>query len=269
MIETHEYEGIIQIKMSRELNGSPVYWVAAYLVDGLLIDTGCSYTSGELASFLTWKNLRMAVNTHYHEDHIGGNHDIMKKFDVDVFAHPDAVPLIAQKPTLYPYQEIAWGYPVPTTVRPISGSVYTARHKFRIIETPGHCAGHIALMEMSKGWCFTGDIFARENPKFIRPEENIGEIIKSCRLILSEAGERLVLFTSVGKIIEDGRNALTSFIEYISNLAEKVQAMARNARTIEEIINDEFGGEHDFAKFTDAQFSTRNLVRSLLEMKLQ
>ena len=45
--------------------------------------------------------------------------------------------------------------------------------------------------------------------------------------------------------------------------------MARNARTIEEIINDEFGGEHDFAKFTDAQFSTRNLVRSLLEMKLQ
>ena len=41
MIESQDYAGVTQIRMSREFDGKPVYWVAAYLVDGLLIDTGC------------------------------------------------------------------------------------------------------------------------------------------------------------------------------------------------------------------------------------
>jgi len=48
MIETTVFEGITQIRMSREIGGNPVYWVAAYLVDGLLVDTGCSYTAENL-----------------------------------------------------------------------------------------------------------------------------------------------------------------------------------------------------------------------------
>lgn len=48
MIEIGAFEEITQIRMSREIGGKPVYWVAAYLVDGLLIDTGCSYTAREL-----------------------------------------------------------------------------------------------------------------------------------------------------------------------------------------------------------------------------
>ena len=44
MIETASFEEVTQIRMSREIGGKPVYWVAAYLVDGLIIDTGCSYT---------------------------------------------------------------------------------------------------------------------------------------------------------------------------------------------------------------------------------
>jgi hypothetical protein len=61
MIETHEFEQVTQIKMSRELDGKSLYWVAAYLVDGLLIDTGCSYTSGELVSWLRDKKISKSV----------------------------------------------------------------------------------------------------------------------------------------------------------------------------------------------------------------
>jgi hypothetical protein len=42
MIETASFEEVTQIRMSREIGGKPVYWVSAYLVDGLLIDTGRS-----------------------------------------------------------------------------------------------------------------------------------------------------------------------------------------------------------------------------------
>jgi glyoxylase-like metal-dependent hydrolase (beta-lactamase superfamily II) len=267
MIEIREFEQVIQIRLSRELEGNALYWVAAYLVDGLLIDTGCRYTSGELASYLSTKNISRVVNTHFHEDHVGGNKDIMTKFGVDIYAHPDSIPFIARTPMLYPYQEVVWGHPEPTDVKPIPEIITTDKYSFRVIETPGHCAGHVALMELSKGWCFSGDIFARENIKCIRPEEDIGKLISSMRRILATAGGRLVLFTSVGKIVEDGRRALSSCIDYLTDMAGKVKKMALDNHSVDEIVNMLFGGEHPFFNLTDGQYTSHNLIRSLLEMK--
>jgi glyoxylase-like metal-dependent hydrolase (beta-lactamase superfamily II) len=264
MIETAEYGQVTRIRMSRELDGNPVYWVAAYLVDGLLIDTGCSHTARELSAFLAGRGLRQVVNTHYHEDHAGGNHDIMRALSVDAYAHPDSIPRIARGSELYPYQEIAWGYPVPTNVQPVPSVLKTDRYAFEVLETPGHCAGHICLFERSKGWCFTGDLFARENPKFVRPEENIGEVMRSMRKVIDLSGDRLVLFTSVGKIVEDGRTALKECIRYLTGLAERAKEMERAGSTVDDIVQGMFGGEHPFAGITNGQFSTQNLVRSLL-----
>lgn len=265
MIETTRYEQVTQIRMSAEIDGKPVYWVAAHLVDGLLIDTGCSHTSAEFSAYLAGKGLSQAVNTHYHEDHMGGNHDIMERFGVEIYASRESIPLIARRFPLYPYQEIAWGYPVPTTVKPIREQVETGRYSFDVVDTPGHCPGHICLVEPSMGWCFTGDLFARENPKFIRPEENMGEIMDSMRRVMGLPVERLVLFTSVGKIVEDGRRALGRCLDYLTDMAAKVHSRHDAGLTMDEILQQEFGGEHFFAELTNGQFSTRSLVKSLLE----
>jgi len=45
MIEGKKLGAPAQIMMGREIDGIVYYWTAAYLVDGLLIDTGCSYTA--------------------------------------------------------------------------------------------------------------------------------------------------------------------------------------------------------------------------------
>ena len=267
MLELHEFEQVTQIRLSRELDNKALYWVAAYLVDGLLIDTGCLYTSKELTSYLSTKNIRKVINTHFHEDHIGGNKDIMAEFGVEIYAYPDSIPFIAGRPVLYPYQEIVWGYPEPTDVKPIPDIITTDKYSFRVIETPGHCVGHVALMELSKGWCFSGDIFAREDIKCIRPEENISDLISSMRRILSLAGDRLVLFTSVGKIAEDGRKALSVCIDYLIGKADRVKKMARDNHSVDEMVNMVFGGEHSFYQLTGGQYSSKNLIRSLLDTK--
>jgi glyoxylase-like metal-dependent hydrolase (beta-lactamase superfamily II) len=82
VIEVQRFEQVTQIRMSREIGGNPVYWVAAYLVDGLLVDTGCSYTAGELVSYLEEHPPKRVVNTHYHEDHMGANHLIQERFGI-------------------------------------------------------------------------------------------------------------------------------------------------------------------------------------------
>lgn len=265
MLQISEFEQVTQIRMCRQIEGSSPYWVAAYLVDGLLIDAGCSYTSKELTAFLAGKKLRTVINTHYHEDHIGANDDLMKAFGVEVYAHPDAIPLIAKRHELHPYQELLFGYPVPTRVSPVPAELKTDHFTFRMLDTPGHCRGHICPMELSKGWCFTGDLFARTDPKIIREEENLGEVIDSMRKIIEAGGERLVLFTGVGKIVEDGKKALRDCIGYLTDFSQRAKEMKSQGLGVDDIVTRLFGAEHSFARLTNGQVTTFNLVQSLLE----
>ena len=267
MIETASFEEVTQIRMSREIGGKPVYWVAAYLVGGLLIDTGCSFTAAELAAFLDGRPFRQVVNTHFHEDHIGGNRLLQEKFGVGIFAPADSIPRIAREAKLFPYQEMVWGYPAPSETRPLPAVIRTERYAFDVIDTPGHSAGHAALVEKSRGWCFSGDIFAREKMKFIRPEEEMGETVASMKRLIDLPTDRLILFTSVGRIVEDGRRALWDCIQYIEDLSRRAKTLEKDGRGVSEIIRELFGGEHAFAALSNGQYTTENLVRSVLKME--
>jgi glyoxylase-like metal-dependent hydrolase (beta-lactamase superfamily II) len=266
MIETAAFEEVTQIRMSREIDGKPVYWVAAYLVDGLLIDTGCSYTAEELVAFLDGRSVRQVVNTHFHEDHIGGNHLLQTRIGVEIRAPADSIPLIGQEAKLFPYQEAVWGYPQPTEVKPLPTVFRTEHHTFNVIDTPGHSVGHASLVEMEQGWCFSGDIFAREQMKFIRPEEEMGETVASLRKLIALPTNRLILFTSVGRIVEEGRQALRSCIHSLEDLSRRAKALEREGLGVAEIMQRLFGGEHRFSRMTNDQYTTENLIRSVLRM---
>ena len=266
MIEIQTFEEITQIRMSREIGGNPLYWVAAYLVDGLLIDTGCSYTAGELMSYLEKYPPKWVANTHYHEDHIGANRATQERFGINIYAHPQAVPLIGRSATLFPYQEQVWGYPEPSEVLPIPPVIQTERFSFEVIEAPGHSADHVALFERSKGWCFSGDIFAGEAVRVIRPEEDMETTVASLERLAALETQRLALFTSSGRIVEDGRKALQECAGYLRSLSRKAKDLQAQGRTAQEIMNALFGGEHPRAQRTNGQFTTENLIRSVLKM---
>jgi len=263
MIKVNQFEEVIQIKMSRELGGKPLYWVAAYLVDGLLIDTGCRHTAEELVKFLEGQNLKFIVNTHYHEDHIGANYILKQRFGIEIFAPRESVPLINQVPKLYPYQEMVWGYPEPTEVDCLPEKIETDHFHFDVVETPGHCKGHVALIEPEKGWCFSGDLFISERPKVIRPEENIAEITRSMKKLVNLKTNRLILFTSMGNVVHDGRKALQSCIEYFQDLSQRARQLEKKGFSISVIRDELFGRESSLAGFTDGQFSSENLIRAV------
>ncbi len=98
MIEVDHLGEVTRVKMGREYQGRVLYWTAAYLVDGLLIDTGCPHTAEELTRFLEGQHLDLAVNTHHHEDHVGANHQLQQRFEIPIMASRESAPLIAQSP---------------------------------------------------------------------------------------------------------------------------------------------------------------------------
>ena len=264
MIEINSFGEITQIKMSAEMGGRPLYWVSAYLVDGLLIDTGCRHTSEEFIKFIEGQKIHLTVNTHHHEDHIGANNILAQRFGVSIFAHPEEVPLIGRTPQLNPYQELVWGYPEPSEALPIPDSFKSGRFSFNAVHTPGHCPGHIAIIEMERGWCFSGDLFVSESQKVLRADEDIHGIIKSAKELSSLDIPGMKLFTSIGRVIDDGKAALRQFIDYMESLRSNISVLHSKGYTAPEIRDQIFGRESALSDLTMGHYSIENLVRSFL-----
>jgi hypothetical protein len=96
-----------KFRLARSFLERAVYYTAAYLVDGLLVDTGCAYTVKELVSAVEGLDLDFVVNTHSHEGHIGANAASSENRSALIFDHPTAVPplgLPRRKSHLNPYQ---------------------------------------------------------------------------------------------------------------------------------------------------------------------
>ena len=159
MIATQEFEEVLQIKLCRYTEFIPAATVSAYLVDGLLIDSGPAHTAEELADFLRDRKVKTVVNTHFHEDHISANQFLQERYGVEIFAPPLSVDKINKPANLYPYQEEVWGYPIPSQVKPLGRVISTEKFSLEVIPTPGHDRDHVCLFEPNHRWLFSGDLY--------------------------------------------------------------------------------------------------------------
>jgi len=276
MLEVTQFGDITRLRMGREVgNNTPLlegqqvyYWTAAYLVDGLLIDTGCSYTVEELAQFLEGEHLKFAINTHFHEDHIAANSVLQKKFGLKIYASRESIPLIKKMPKLPQYQEIVWGYPVPTEVDLIPRRLETEHYSFDVIDTPGHCEGHVALIERTEGWCFSGDLYVSPEPKAIWSGEDMAEVTRSMKKLIEYPTDKLTLFTSLGLVVPDGREALQACVRFLEESARRAKELARQGLSIAAIRDELFGRESILASVTEGDVSAENMVRALLRANI-
>ena len=275
MIQISQFGEITQFKMGRESRGEAwqppgqvFYWTAAYLVDGLLIDTGCPHTAEEFVRALEGRDIKLAVNTHYHEDHVGANYLLQQKFGLRILASRKAIPLINGVPKQHTYQEVTWGIPVPTKVGLLPHKIETEHFRFDVVPTPGHCSDHVALVEPAQGWCFSGDLFASREPKAIRPEEDMGETARSMQKLVDLNTDELVLFTGSGNVVRDGREALRACIAYLKDLSLKAKQLAKQGLSASAIRDQIFGRETVLAGITEGDVSAENMVRSALRARI-
>ncbi|MCJ7521878.1 MAG: hypothetical protein MUP21_06650, partial [Dehalococcoidia bacterium] len=133
---------------------------------------------------------------------------------------------------------------------------------------PGHCEGHVALIEPTKGWCFSGDLFVSREPMAIRPEDDITETVRSMRKLIDLETDKLILFTSAGKVVEDGREALQSCIEYFQDLSQRAKQLEGQGLSAGAIRDKIFGRETSLAGPSEGDFSAENMIRAVLRAEL-
>jgi glyoxylase-like metal-dependent hydrolase (beta-lactamase superfamily II) len=265
MIKIAHIGEVTRIRLARTLFGRGIYFTCAYLVDGLMIDTGCRHTVPELTDCARDLHVEQIVNTHSHEDHIAGNAALQSRFGAPVSAHPAALPILErpQRIQLHPYQKIMWGRPEPSHGQPIGETVETEEHRFEVIHTPGHSPDHICLFEPDKGLLFTGDAFIGGQDKALRADYDIWQITASLKKLLALSPG--TMFTGSGTVKENSADELQRKIDYLEETGMRVRALREKGLTYRRIQRELFGSEMPIAYYTLGHFSGKHLVRSFVE----
>jgi glyoxylase-like metal-dependent hydrolase (beta-lactamase superfamily II) len=258
MIQVGDASGdgqVIRLRMARTLFGRPVYFTAAYWVDGLLIDTGCAHTA---------RQADQVVNTHSHEDHIGANASIQETFRCPILAHPDALPILENPrlQALQPYRRIFWGWPRPSQGQPLEDQVETERFRFQVIHTPGHSPDHICLFEPEQGWLFSGDAYIGGEDRASRAGYDIHGIIASLEKLAALPVQ--TIFSGSGTVRANGVQPLLDKIAYLEELGSHIRSLHDQGLGPRRIRRQLLGRELAITYITLGHFSGRQLVQAYL-----
>jgi glyoxylase-like metal-dependent hydrolase (beta-lactamase superfamily II) len=260
-VQTHG--PITEIVMGPALMGRNVFPFRAYVVDGLLIDTGPPLCRAQMSAFLREHPVSQVVNTHHHEDHAGLNAMINAQLGLTPLAHPLAVPILADLPPIQAYRKLTWRTAANSRTVPIGEVVETPRYRFRVLHTPGHADDHIVLHEPNQGWLFSGDLYIADRLKLLRKEEDPHQLMDSlAHTLTADFG---TLYCAHRGPVTDGHAAMRRKHTSMAEFRDQVRDLHQRGLTAPAIVDRLLGREDRWmAFFSEGDFSRRNLVEAHL-----
>ncbi len=267
MIHVEQHGPVIAIRMARSFLGRPLYWTAAYWVDGLLVDAGPRCTAHQLVRVLDQVHVDRIVVTHSHEDHIGGLDALHARYpEARIYASAQAAPIVQEPARLgmQMYRRVVWGVPKPFAqvhlLDELDNVVRTPVYSFHVIETPGHSRDHISLFEPNQRWLFCGDAFIGGRDHSWSRDADLFGVLSSLRTLASLRPERL--FPGSGTVRRTPLPELHDKIGSLTRLSREVARLEASGMSADEIVIVLFKGESSFRFWTGGHFSAANLVEA-------
>ncbi|MES2568932.1 MAG: MBL fold metallo-hydrolase, partial [Verrucomicrobiota bacterium] len=146
---TYPVEGVTAIRIDNVLTDvlsqiGGFDYALSYLIDEtVLIDTGFSWARKAMRKALMElgadKTIKVVVNTHYHEDHIGNNDLLLEMCAPKFYAHPLAITEIRFPHEPAWYRGFLFGPTGIQDVEPAPRVIRTKRFRLELHHLPGHC----------------------------------------------------------------------------------------------------------------------------------
>lgn len=145
--------------------------INCYIIEDVLVDSGIRSSYATIKKVLRKIPVYQHVLTHAHADHQGCSDQVCDEFAIPLLCHPDEVfktetgMVTKDYPTpqhwVAKLQQKYWagqGHKVDRTI--IENDEIG---NFRVVETPGHSAGHISLFRERDGVLIIGDVATNMN----------------------------------------------------------------------------------------------------------
>lgn len=239
-----------------------------YRIGHTLIDTGPKNRWWTVRRFVDAQHaehgIERVVLTHHHEDHAGNAFRIKKRFDVPVFAPEASLEPLAEGFPMKWYRRLIWGKPKPVAAKPVPTrlALENGRH-LHAIPTPGHADDMVCYLVPEEGWLFTADLFIAREPKYLRYDEDVLQLIDSLRRVLQYDFE--VVFCGHRGVLENGRQALRDKLLYLEALCGVILRRHESGESTNYITEQMLGRDGRLHWITGGDFSKKHLVRSCLD----
>ena len=148
-----------------QLGGFPPNAINVYLMNGVIVDASTRYAKNRILRQVKGHQVTAHALTHAHPDHQGASHEICTELgipywvgerDADAAENPE---LIGQRqPDHFMAQLFARTMTGPA--HPVDRRLHEGDDVggFRVIDAPGHSAGHVAFWRASDGVLILGDV---------------------------------------------------------------------------------------------------------------
>lgn len=108
------------------------------------------------------EQLHLIVNTHYHGDHVGGNHYLQNEYGIDIAAHRWEAKMVnsldrevgSAEYLDQPLERYKVNYMLND-----GDEINTGEQSFQVIHTPGHTLGHLSFYNKEDEVLIVGDLF--------------------------------------------------------------------------------------------------------------
>ena len=222
------------------LRGFPPFAFNIYLMGGVLIDAGTRFAFERILRQLRGRKVTAHALTHAHPDHQGASHEICERLGLPLWCSASDAPametageIMARMPRHWLTATVGphWvGPPHPVSRRLREGDEVGG---FRVIETPGHTAGHISFWREHDRVLVLGDVLANIHiwcglPRLREPQQIFSMDPVQNRqsaVRLAELEPRLTCFGH-GPPLRDPRRLL-EFVKHFPRPGEATRAISQ------------------------------------------
>lgn len=257
MIEIQRFENVERIRMSSWGSRVAGMDVSAYLVDGILIDSGFPHVRRTLARFLEERHIVGAMLTHYHEDH-AGNAELLATRGIPLAMHDLTRQRLRQPADIRAYRRLVWGTP-----RPLSSATgaLTEASSLQFLFTPGHSPDHQIVWDPARRTLFSGDLWLGVRARVMHAAENPFRIVESLRAARALGPQRM--FDAHRGEVRDPVDALSAKIDYLEDTIAAIQVKIADGWSDRAILRAVVGRDEPVAIASLGEYSRMNLVRAV------
>lgn len=255
MIEITQFGDVQRLRMWTRRSALVGYDVSAYLVRGVLVDTGFRHVERDVERALATRLPRGIIVTHWHEDHAGNAPTLASKFPMWM---PDSTERkLREHHQVKLYRHFTWGRPaaLEVSLEPFDATPLQA------IPTPGHSPDHHVVFDPETATLFSGDLWLGVKVRVMGASENPYEIIASLDHAIALEPKRM--FDAHRGPVESPRAALEAKRNLLQNTVGEIERRLDEGDSEHSILRAVLGGEETTALVSEGEYSRRNLIHTV------
>jgi glyoxylase-like metal-dependent hydrolase (beta-lactamase superfamily II) len=255
MIDVTRHDDVVRLRMWTWSSALVGYDVSAYLVRGVLVDTGFRHVRRELERVLSEMTLRGIAVTHWHEDHAGNAPTLAERFPMWMPAYTEQK--LRERQQVKLYRHFTWGRPaaLEESLEPFDAA------PLQTIPTPGHSPDHHVVFDPETETLFSGDLWLGVKVRVMGASENPYEIITSLDRAIALQPKRM--FDAHRGPVESPRAALEAKRNWLQHTVGEIERRLDAGDSEHSILRAVLAGEETTAFVSEGEYSRRNLIRTV------